>query len=175
MKVAEKKSMTLINTLSIVIPIVIAILLGIRVKLDLGEWTKILPHVIAVINSLTTIFLLLGLYFIKQKAIQTHQYMMTTAFTLGGLFLVAYVLYHLTNESTSFGGEGGIRYFYYFILVSHILMSLVVLPFVLRAMYFALTKQFERHRKVTKLAFPLWLYVSVTGVIAYLLISPYYT
>lgn len=166
--------MKLINTLSVVIPIVVAILLGIRTKVDLGEWTTILPHLNAVINSLTTIFLLVGLWFIKQKNIKLHQYMMTIAFSLGGLFLVCYVLYHLSNASTSYGGEGGIRYFYYFILISHILMSLVVLPFVLRAMFFAVTKRFEQHRKVTKIAFPIWLYVSITGVIAYLMISPYY-
>ncbi len=170
----EKGSMKLINTLSVVIPIVVAILLGIRTKVNLGEWTTILPHLNAIINSLTAVFLLGGLWFIKQKNIKYHQYMMTTAFGLGALFLVFYVLYHLTNASTSYGGEGGIRYFYYFILISHILMSLVVLPFVLRAMFFAVTKRFEQHRKVTKFAFPIWLYVSVTGVIAYLMISPYY-
>lgn len=174
LKESEKGSMTLINTLSVVIPVVVAVLLGIRTKLDLGDWTKTLPHINAVINSLTAVFLLVGLWFIKQKDIQKHRYMMTASFTLGSLFLVFYVIYHLTNNSTSFGGEGGIRYFYYFILISHILMSLVVLPFVLRAMFFAVTEQFERHRKVTKIAFPIWLYVSVTGVIAYLMISPYY-
>jgi putative membrane protein len=170
----EKKSMVLINTLSVVIPLAVAVLLGIRTKLDLGEWTAILPHLNAVINSLTAIFLLVGLWFIKQKNIQYHRYMMTVAFGLGACFLVFYVIYHLTNASTSFGGEGNIRYFYYFILISHILMSLIVLPFVLRAMFFAVTKQFVRHRKVTKIAFPIWLYVSITGVIAYLMISPYY-
>ncbi|MDP5139869.1 MAG: DUF420 domain-containing protein [Spirosomaceae bacterium] len=171
---SEKKSMVLINTLSVVIPVVVAILLGIRTKLDLGEWTTVLPHLNAVINSLTTIFLLVGLYFIKQKNIQYHQYMMTISFSLGACFLVFYVIYHLTNASTTYGGEGNIRYFYYTILISHILMSLIVLPFVLRAMFFAVTKQFIRHKKVTKIAFPIWLYVSVTGVIAYLMISPYY-
>lgn len=172
--VSDKNSMKLINTLSVVIPVAVAILLGIRTKVNLGDWTTILPHFNAIINSLTTIFLLGGLWFIKQKNIKYHQYMMTAAFSLGSLFLVAYVLYHLSNVSTSFGGEGGIRYFYYFILISHILMSLIVLPFVLRAMFFAVTKQFDQHRKVTKIAFPIWLYVSVTGVIAYLMISPYY-
>jgi putative membrane protein len=170
----EKKSMVLINTLSIVIPVTVAILLGIRTKPNLGEWTTILPHLNAVINSLTTVFLLAGLWFIKQKNIQYHRYMMTIAFGLGACFLVFYVLYHLTNTSTSYGGEGMIRYVYYTILISHIMMSLIVLPFVLRAMFFAVTKQFVRHRKVTKIAFPIWLYVSVTGVIAYLMISPYY-
>lgn len=170
----EKQSMKLINTLSIVIPVAVAVLLGLPTKLDLGSWTKTLPHINAVINSLTSVALLVGLWFIKKKDIASHQKAMTLAFALGACFLVFYVLYHLTNESTKFGGEGTIRYFYYFILISHILLSLVVLPFVLRAMYFATTNQIERHRKTTKMAFPLWLYVSVTGVIAYLMISPYY-
>ena len=152
-----------------------AVLLGIQNKLDLGSWTGILPKINAIINSLTAFLLLLGLYFIKNKNIKLHKKIMTFAFTLGGLFLVFYVIYHLTNPATPFGGTGFIRYFYYFNLFTHILASLVVLPFVLRAFYFGLFRMDDQHRKVTKIAFPIWLYVSVTGVIAYLMISPYYT
>lgn len=170
----EQKSMTFINVLSVAIPVVVAILLGIRQKIDLGTWTKVLPHVIGAINTLTSVLLLYGVYLIKQKQIERHRKVMTAAFTMGGLFLVCYVLYHLTNPSTSFGGEGFIRYIYYFILISHISLSLVVLPLVLRAYFFAWTKQFDRHRKMTRYAFPIWLYVSITGVIAYLMIKPYY-
>lgn len=170
----EKKSMTFINVISVAIPVVVAILLGIRQKIDIGAWTKVLPHVIGAINTLTSVLLLYGVYLIKQKQIERHRKVMTAAFALGGLFLVCYVLYHLTNPSTSFGGEGFIRYFYYFILISHISLSLVVLPLVLRAYFFAWTKQFDRHRKMTRYAFPIWLYVSITGVIAYLMIKPYY-
>lgn len=170
----NKKSMTFINVVSIAVPLVVAILLGIRQKLDIGSWTKLLPHVIGAINTLTSIILIYGLYLIKQKQIEQHKKVMSLAFTLGGVFLVCYVLYHLTNSSTSFGGEGAIKYVYYFILISHIALSLVVLPLVLRAYYFAWIKQFDLHRKMTKYAFPIWLYVSITGVIAYLMISPYY-
>ena len=171
----EGASMTTINILSVVIPVVVAVLLGLRTKVDLGAWTKVLPHLNAIFNSLTAVCLLVGLYFIKQRNIAKHQLMMTISFTLGGCFLLCYVIYHLTNPSTTFKGEGSLlRGFYYFNLISHILMSLVVLPFVLRAMYFSTTKQFERHKKTTKIAFPIWLYVSITGVIAYLMISPYY-
>lgn len=170
----EKKSMTLINVLSVAIPVVVAILLGIRQKVDIGAWTKVLPHIIGAINTLTSVLLLYGLYLIKQKQIERHRRVMTGAFLLGALFLVCYVLYHLTNPSTTFGGEGFIKYIYYFILISHICLSLVVLPLVLRAYFFAWTKQFERHRKLTRYAFPIWLYVSMTGVIAYLMIKPYY-
>jgi putative membrane protein len=93
---------------------------------------------------------------------------------LGSLFLVSYVLYHVSNESTSFGGEGWIRPVYYFLLISHILLSVVVVWFVLRAVYYAFSNQIDLHKKTVKWAFPIWLYVSVSGVIVYLLISPYY-
>ena len=171
----ENSSLKVINIISIVVPIVVAILLGIQNKLDLGSWTGFLPKINAIINSLTAFLLLLGLYFIKNNNIKIHKKIMTFAFTLGGLFLVFYVIYHLTNAATPFGGTGFIRYFYYFNLITHILASLVVLPFVLRAFYFGLFRMDDKHRKVTKIAFPIWLYVSVTGVIAYLMIAPYYT
>ena len=172
---SKNSSLKLINIISIVIPVVVAILLGIQNKLDLGTWTSILPKINAVINSTTAILLLFGLYFIKNKKIEIHKKFMSSAFFLGGLFLVFYVIYHLTNAATPYGGTGIIRYFYYFNLITHILASLVVLPFVLRAYYFGLFRMDDKHRKVTKIAFPIWLYVSVTGVIAYLMISPYYT
>ena len=170
----EKHSSLIINILSIVVPIVVALLLGIRTKLDLGSWTSVLPHAIGAINTLTSILLVVGMISLKAGKIQLHRYSMTSAFVLGGLFLVCYVTYHLSNPSTSFGGTGLIRNFYYFVLVSHIALSIVVLPLVLRAFYFALTEQFQRHKKIAKFAFPIWLYVSVTGVLVYLMISPYY-
>jgi putative membrane protein len=170
----EQKSMTFINVLSVAIPVVVALLLGIRQKIDIGAWTKVLPHVIGAINTLTSVMLIYGLYLIKQKQIERHRKIMTGAFMLGALFLVCYVLYHLTNQSTKFGGEGIIKYFYYFILISHISLSLIVLPVVLRTYFFAWTNQIERHRKLTRYAFPIWLYVSITGVIAYVMIKPYY-
>ena len=110
----EKSSMTLINVLSVAIPLVVALLLGIRTKVDLGNWTKILPHFIGGINALTSVVLLAGLYFIKNKQIENHRKTMTLAFFLGFLFLLCYVTYHLSNPSTSFGGEGFAKYFYFF-------------------------------------------------------------
>lgn len=166
--------MRLINFLSIIIPLVVAIMLGVRTKLDLGSWTQSLPKINAIINTFTALFLLVGLYFIKKKNIDAHRKFMSLAFILGGFFLIFYVLYHVSNIATSFGGEGAVRYFYYFNLITHIVASLVVLPFVLRAYYFGLNRMDTEHKKVTKIAFPIWLYVSITGVIAYLMISPYY-
>lgn len=170
----SRKYNRLINVLAIAIPLVVAVLLGVRQKVDLGAWTKALPHVNAVINTLTSVLLVVGFLFIRSKNVVAHRRAMTSAFALGSLFLVSYVLYHLSNESTSFGGEGAIRPVYYFLLISHIVLSIVVVWFVLRAVYFAYSNQIAEHKKVVKWAFPIWLYVSVTGVIVYLLISPYY-
>lgn len=173
--ISEKRATWIVNVLSIAIPLVVAVLLGIRTKIDLGTWTKSLPHVIGAINTLTSLLLILGISAQKWKKIELHRYSMTGAFCLAAVFLVCYVTYHLSNSSTKFGGEGLIRIVYYTVLVSHIGMSLIVLPFVLRAFLFAVTNQIQRHRRVAKIAFPIWLYVSITGVVAYLMISPYYS
>lgn len=171
----NEKYNQLINIVAVVIPLVVGILLNPRIpKLEMGEWTKMLPHFNGLINSLTSVSLLIGFYFIRQKNIVTHRLMMTISFALGTIFLVSYVLYHLSNESTSFGGEGIIRPVYYFLLISHITLSIGVVWFVLRAIYFAMSNQIELHKKVVRWAFPIWLYVSITGVIVYLMISPYY-
>ncbi|MVM33324.1 DUF420 domain-containing protein [Spirosoma sp. HMF4905] len=172
--VQEQKANRVINTLALAIPIAVAVLLGVRQKVDLGDWTTYLPHINGIINSLTTILLLMGFYFIKQENVEAHKRTMLAAFTLGSLFLVSYVLYHLTNESTPFGGQGWVRPVYYFLLVSHIVLSVVVVWFVLRAVYYALSGQITRHKQTVKYAFPIWLYVSITGVIVYLMIKPYY-
>lgn len=166
----DKKSRFLINAVSIAIPLVVAVLLGLPNKLDLGAWTKNLPHVIGFINSLTSLTLILGLVFIKKGKIQAHRLMMTISFTLGALFLVCYVLYHLTNPANRFSGEGFIRYAYFFTLITHVGLSLVVLPLVLRAMFYAVTRQFLPHKKIVRFAYPIWLYVSLTGVAVYLML-----
>ena len=170
----QKTSKVFINVVSIAVPVVVAILLALPNKLDLGAWTKSLSHVIGLVNILTTISLILGLVFIKLKKISLHQLMMTISFALGGVFLVCYVLYHLTNPANKFSGEGTVRFVYLFILITHIGLSLVVLPLVLRAMYYAVTKQFSRHRKIVKYAYPIWLYVSLTGVTVYLMLYHFY-
>lgn len=168
------KNERLVKTLSIIIPVAVALLIGIRTKIDLGAWTKTLPHVIGLLNTTTSITLILGLIAIKNKNIVRHRQMMGLSFTQGGLFLVLYILYHISNQSTPYGGEGILRSVYYFLLVSHIVLSIGVVWFVLRAVYFALSGQIAEHKRIVKWTFPLWLYVSITGVIVYLMISPYY-
>lgn len=167
---SQKNSTLAINIISIVIPVVVAILLALPNKLDLGLWTKKLPHIIGLVNTLTSISLIFGLVFIKLNKVHLHRLAMIISFSLGGVFLVCYVLYHLTNPANVFNGIGFVRYIYLFILFSHILLSLIVLPLVLRAMFFAVTKQFEKHKSIVKYAYPIWLYVSVTGVIVYLML-----
>ncbi len=170
----EAKPKLLINVLSIIVPIAVAVLISFPNKLDLGGWTKNLSHVIGIINTLTTIALIAGLVFIKQKKVHQHRIAMTTAFALGGLFLVSYIIYHGTNPANVFNGEGSSRLVYLTLLISHIGLSLIVLPLVLRAMYFAVTKQFEKHKRTVKFAYPIWLYVSATGVIVYLMLYHFF-
>jgi len=164
----------LINVLSIAIPIAVAILIGIQTRIPLGEWTKTLPHIIGLLNSTTAISLIIGFMAIKNKNIESHRKAMGAAFAQGAVFLVLYILYHISNPSTPFGGEGIIRPIYYFLLISHIVLSIGVVRLVLLAIYHALTGEIERHKKIVKWAFPIWLYVSISGVLVYLLISPYY-
>lgn len=164
----------IINILAIAIPVAVALMLGIRQKIDLGTWTKVLPHVIGVINSATAVLLLLGYYFVKQGNVSGHRQAMTGAFALGAVFLVCYIMYHISNESTTYGGTGFLRPIYYFLLITHILLSIGVVWFVLRAVYFGYTNQIAQHRKAVKWALPIWLYVSISGVIVYFMISPYY-
>jgi putative membrane protein len=165
-----KKSKLFINIVSVLVPLAVAVLLALPNKLQLGDWTKSLPHLIGLINTVTAFTLISGLIFIRLKKIELHRLMMSGSFTLGGFFLVCYVLYHLTNSANRFTGEGFVRYVYLFTLATHIGLSLIVLPLVLRAMFFAVTKQFAAHKKIVKYAYPIWLYVSVTGVIVYLML-----
>jgi putative membrane protein len=171
----NKRATLVVNVVSVAVPLVVAILLGIRSKVELGEWTKMLPHVIGGINTLTSLLLILGLVAQKIKNIPLHRIAMTTAVLMGAVFLVCYVTYHLSNSSTKFQGQGAVRYIYYSVLFSHIALSLVVLPLVLRAFLFAWTNQIQKHQQLARFAFPIWLYVSITGVVAYLMISPYYS
>lgn len=167
---SETKSKLLINVISIVVPVAVAVMLAFPNKLYLGDWTKSLSHVIGAINTLTTLVLISGLIFIKRKQINYHRLAMTIAFLLGGLFLICYVIYHVSNPANKFSGEGTVRYVYFFLLITHIGFSLIVLPLVLRAMFYALTNQFVRHKRVVRYAYPIWLYVSATGVVVYLLL-----
>jgi putative membrane protein len=161
-----------IIVLSVLVPLTIAILFGVKIE---GYDLSFLPPVYATINGLTAILLITAVAAIKNKLVILHRRLMKTCIVLSCLFLIMYVLYHMTSESTPFGGEGWIRRIYFFILVSHILLSVGVIPLVLFTFVRALSGDFERHRALARFTFPVWLYVAVTGVIVYLMISPYYS
>ncbi|RKE99102.1 DUF420 domain-containing protein [Ichthyenterobacterium magnum] len=168
----DKKYNKLIVVLSIVIPIVVAALFGI--KIPNVEPLSFLPPIYATINGFTAIILVIAFFAIKKNNIVLHENLMTTAIWCSALFLIMYVAYHMTSDSTKFGGEGVIKYLYYFILITHIILSIAVIPFVLITYVRAITNNFEKHKKIARITFPLWLYVAVTGVIVYVMISPYY-
>ena len=172
----EKKYNKWIVVLAIVIPLVVAILSRVKLQ-DFGievEPLTFLPPIYASVNALTALVLAIALWAIKSKKRKLHENLMKFAITLSVAFLVMYVAYHMTSDSTKFGGEGAIKYVYYFILLTHILLSIVIIPFVLITYVRAITNNFERHKKIARITFPLWLYVAITGVIVYIMISPYY-
>jgi putative membrane protein len=172
----EKKYNKWIVVLSVVIPVAVAALFGINLR-KLGfdvEPLTMLPPIYAGINGLTALVLIVAVIAIKNKNRKLHENLMKFAIALSVMFLVMYVAYHMTSDSTEFGGEGAIKYIYYFILITHILLSVVIIPFVLITYVRAITNNIERHKKIAKITFPLWLYVAVTGVVVYFMISPYY-
>lgn len=173
----EKKYNIWIVLLAVVIPVVVAILSRLKLQ-DFGIEVaplSFLPPIYATINALTACALVFAVIAIKKGDRKWHERLMKCAIMLSVTFLVMYVAYHMTSDSTKFGGEGPIAYLYYFILLTHILLSIIIIPFVLITYVRAITNNIERHKKIAKITFPLWLYVAVTGVIVYIMISPYYT
>jgi putative membrane protein len=161
----------LIIALSVAIPLVVAALF--RVKIP-GYDFSFLPPIYATINGITAILLVMAVVAIKSKKKSIHENLMKVCIALSTCFLVMYVIYHMFSDSTAFGGEGLSKIVYYVILISHILLSIGVVPFVLLTFSRALAGNYERHKALAKFTFPLWLYVAVTGVVVYFMISPYY-
>ena len=189
-KTLEQRFRLSIILVSILIPTAVAILFTVKLK-DFGievEPLSFLPPIYASINGLTALLLLMGIMAIKNGNKKVHERFMTTAIACSVVFLVMYVAYHMTADSTVYGdidgnkildatekaNAGSIRYVYLFILLSHIALSIVIIPLVLITYVRALAARFDKHRKIAKITFPLWLYVAVTGVVVYLMISPYY-
>lgn len=172
----EKKYNKWIIALSVIIPLAVAALFGVNLP-DLGVDVKpltFLPPIYASVNGLTAIILICAFISIKKGYKTTHEKLMKFAIALSVSFLLMYIAYHMTSDSTKFGGEGAIVTIYYFILITHIVLSVAVIPFVLITYVRAITNNIERHKKIAKITFPLWLYVAITGVIVYVMISPYY-
>lgn len=161
----------LIIVLSVILPVVVAALFRIKIP---GYDFSFLPPIYATINGLTVILLIAAVISIKRKNRKLHEVLIKTCMGLSAAFLVMYVLYHMTSDSTVYGGTGGWRVFYLVILISHIVLSVAVVPLVLFTFSRALSGNFERHKALAKFTFPIWLYVAISGVVVYIMISPYY-
>ena len=167
-----KKAKRAINGVSILIPIVVAVLFGVRIPNV--EPLSFLPPIYATINGVTAVLLMAALWAIKNGKRSLHNTLMNVAIACSLAFLVMYVAYHMTSDSTPYGGEGFMRGVYFFILISHIVLSIVVIPFVLHTYLRGFLGEYHEHKKLARYTFPIWLYVAVTGVVVYLMISPYY-
>ncbi len=173
----DKLYIPIIVVLSVVIPLAVAGLMflpdDLRVSFG-GADLRSLPFFHAILNACTAILLLVGFVWIKNKKIALHRIAMVSAFVLSAIFLVSYVISKLSNPPVPYGGEGWLRPTYFFILISHILLSVPVLPLALLAIYRGITGEFHKHVKIVKWTFPIWMYVAITGVMVYLFMMPYY-
>lgn len=172
----EQKYNKWIVILSVFIPVAVAVLFKVKLK-DFGIEVaplRFLPPIYATINGITALLLITAVLAIKKGNRVVHERLMKLAISCSVLFLVMYIAYHMTTDSTSFGGEGTVKYIYFFILLTHITLSIAVIPLVLITYVRALATRFDKHKKIAKITFPIWLYVAVTGVVVYMMISPYY-
>ena len=163
-----------IIAVSIIVFIAISVLSRVKLDAQLGFDEHLFAKINATINSLVSVLLVAGLIVVKNRNYLLHKRIMLTAIVLSCLFLVSYICHHLFTGETKFGGTGTIRYIYYFILGTHIVLAGIILPFILFTAYRAMTGEWLRHRKLAKITWPIWLYVAVTGVVVYFMISPYY-
>ncbi len=176
MTAEEKKYKKWIVTLSIIIPLVVAMLFGVNLR-KLGydvEPLTFLPPIYATINGVTALLLVIAVSAVKRGNRKLHENLIKVCMACSVAFLLMYVAYHMTSESTPYGGEGIIRYVYFVILISHILLSIIIIPFVLFTFVRGIAGAYERHKRLARITYPMWLYVAVTGVVVYLMISPYY-
>ena len=177
MKKQDSFFVPLIITLSIIIPIVVALLMifpdVFHIESESIDFSS-LPFFHAILNGSTSVLLFTGFILIKNKKTNLHKISMLSAFVLSSVFLLSYVTSKLTNAPVPFGGEGLIRYIYFFILISHIILSVLVLPLALFSIYRGMTGEIEKHKSIVKYTFPIWMYVAITGVLVYILMSPYY-
>ena len=165
-------------TLSIAVPLIVAVLFLVPPAEGLTEETLrrvyLLPRLNALLNGSAFLCLAFSLRSIRRGEVQRHRNLNTAALALSALFLLSYVTFHMLTESTRFGGEGAIRYLYFAILLSHILLSAVIVPLALFSYARGLAGDIEKHRRIARITMPMWLYVTATGVIVFWMISPYY-
>lgn len=170
----DKTALRLIVALSLLVFVVIVVLYSLPQAASIPAWAQLLPTLNASINATCTVLLIISLWCIKNKHVKWHKRFNITTFLLSSLFLVSYIIFHSYGVETRFPADNPLRPYYLVVLLTHIVLAAVVLPLVLVSFYFGLTGQIERHRKISKFTFPVWLYVTVTGVVVYLMISPYY-
>lgn len=171
----DKRANILIFSVSAVVFLAVVILHELKLKIDVNFDPHIFAKLNAFINGIVSILLILGLFFVKFKKYILHKRVMNLSIILSVLFLLSYIAHHLLAESTEFKGEGSIKTFYYTVLITHIILAGLSLPFILFTAYRASIAEFSKHKKLARFVYPVWLYVALTGVIVYLLISPYYT
>ncbi len=170
----DKKIFQIIMLLSVVVFAVVVILYSLPKQDHIPDWAKLLPTLNASLNGTCSVLLLATFWAIKNKKVSLHKQLNITAFVLSALFLVSYIVFHSFGVETKFPEDNPIRPIYLFILLTHIILAAIVLPLVLVSFFYGLSGKVEKHRKVSKFTFPVWLYVTVTGVVVYLMISPYY-
>ena len=171
----DRTARWLIFTFSIVVFAAVVLLSRVKLDVDLGFDKHLFAKANAIINSVVSLLLICGLIAVKSGRYLLHKRIMLSAIVLSCLFLISYICHHLFTGETKFGGTGSTRYFYFFILGTHIMLAAIILPFVLFTAYRGLTGEYDKHRKLTRITWPVWLYVSITVVLVYLMISPYYT
>ena len=174
LKKNDKQAYGIIAVLSVVVFLVVVSLGKIKYMGELGFDPHIFAKINAIINSTVSVLLIYGLVLVKQKKYEQHRNVMMGAFACSSLFLVSYIAHHFLTQDTHFGGEGLIKYLYYPLLITHIILAATILPFILLTTYRGLTADFAQHRKIARITYPIWLYVSISGVVVYLLIAPYY-
>lgn len=170
----DARARTLIISVSVIVFALIVALGRVKLDVDLGFDKHIFAKINAIINSTVSVLLLAGLIAVRNKNYLLHKRIMITSIILSCLFLVSYICHHLFTGETKFGGEGNIRYIYYFILGTHILLAAIILPFILFTAYRSMIGEYAKHKKLARITWPIWFYVAVTGVVVYFMISPYY-
>ncbi|GAB2764929.1 DUF420 domain-containing protein [Salinimicrobium soli] len=172
---SDKYMVPAILGVSILVPVLVLILMYLPTRYNfLGVELANFPLFHAILNFFTALFLIAGFYFMRVKELLWHRNAMISAFFLSTVFLISYVISKISNEPVPFGGEGMVRYIYFFVLITHIMLSAIIVPLVLFTMYRGLTGQIEKHRKIARYTFPIWLYVAITGVLVYVFMTPYY-
>lgn len=175
LKKNDKLANIIIWSLSVVVFAVVVILHELKIEIDLGFDVHVFARINAGINALVALLLLLALYFVKAKKFMIHKRLMNMAIVLSLLFLLSYIAHHVLADSTSYGGQGAFKIIYYVVLITHILLAGLSLPFILFTAYRASVAEFSAHKKLARYIYPIWLYVAITGVLVYFMISPYYT